>query len=253
MGSRSARIVGILMVTRFCLFAFVLFGLGPAVARAAQNVPATPAIANDANTLLTNAAEATLANDTLHFSLRNIRGNTKIFTGFRLLGIEGDFQQPDRFQATLKAKALLAKTEIQAVGIGDRFWLKNPILTGNNFNEQKIDPDIIALARPDVVIRLIPQLVSDLTFVGNEQLDGDDSTVLGGTLHLTQLKEIAPDIPTGSIRTDKDLPIQVWIDGDSMIRRIQIDGPFVAYDDDDVIRVIDFSNFDEPVDIEPPM
>jgi hypothetical protein len=202
--------------------------------------------------LVARAVAATTGSETLHFSVRNEAGETTIFPGVRLVGIEGDVQRPDRFRATLLAEALFADVEIELIGIGERFWWANPLQGGDDFQEEAIDPELLALARPDTVVELIPLLVDDLAVVGSESLDGVPTTVISGTLDLTRLAEAAPDLPSGAVNTDQSLPIRVWIDDDDLIRRIQIDGPFFVYDDDEVVRVIDLSAFGEPVEIEPP-
>jgi hypothetical protein len=218
--------------------------------------PATPTPAavdeSELTALVSRAVEATTTSPTLHFSVRNEAGETTIFPGVRLVGIEGDVHRPDRFRATLLAEALFADVEIGLVGIGERFWWANPLLGGDDYQEEAIDPEILALARPDTIVELIPPLVDDLAVVGRESLDGVPTTVLTGTLDLPRLAEVAPDLPNSAVNIDRSLPIRVWIDDDDLIRRIQIDGPFFAYDDDEVVRVIDLSAFGEPVEIEPP-
>jgi LppX_LprAFG lipoprotein len=230
----------------FLLLFSNLLGFGAASA-------ASPAAsAQDADHLLSHSVETTLANRSFHFSVHNEQGQTTIFPGVRLNGVEGDVQPPDRFQAKLRAKPLLGTVTIKVVGIGDRFWLANPLLGGDRYQEQHVDPGILALARPDSFVKLIPSLVSDLAIGESETIDDVQTTTLHGTLDLTRLKEVAPDVPTSAINTDKTLPFTAWIDENNLIRRIRIEGELLTYDNDEVVRVLDFSAFDEPIEIETP-
>ena len=47
-------------------------------------------------------------------------------------------------------------------------------------------------------------------------------------------------------------PLDIAIDGDKLVRTIEISGPILASEDKDVVREIAFSKFNEPVEIEQP-
>jgi hypothetical protein len=202
--------------------------------------------------LLVAAADTTLGHPTMHFKMENTEGNTELFTAVRLEKVEGDIEQPDRFKATIEVEAVVADVDIKVVGIGETFWLQNPLQGGDDYERRDIDPDLLALARPDVIVRAISQIVTDPQVDGPAALDGVGTTVLSGVLDLAQIAEVAPELPAGSVNADKDLDVRIWIDGESLIRQIEITGPFVTQDDGDVVRVIELSRFGEPVEIEPP-
>ena len=45
----------------------------------------------------------------------------------------------------------------------------------------------------------------------------------------------------------------VWIDQeDDLVRRIRLEGPLGSEDDDDVVRLLELSDFDKPIEIELP-
>jgi hypothetical protein len=48
------------------------------------------------------------------------------------------------------------------------------------------------------------------------------------------------------------MPLSVWIDSENRVRRVQVTGPILQTEANDLIRQIDFSNFNEPVDIQAP-
>jgi hypothetical protein len=202
--------------------------------------------------MLREAADATGGLTTLHFSVRNEQGETEIAPGVILEEIEGDVVRPDRFRAVLRAKALFARVEMEIVGVGDRFWWTNPIVGRDRFEESGVDPDLLALANPDALVRLIPELIVSPVVAGQESLDGVPTTRVAGALDLGRLDDVAPEVPTGDLETEQPLPIEVWIDEDGRIRQVRLAGPFVEQDGDDVVRLIELSAFDEPVEILPP-
>jgi hypothetical protein len=229
---------------RLVALAVLTWALIPGISAAYQNA--------DPAELLVAATDTTLGHPTLHFVMENTEGDTEVFTGVRLEKVEGDIEQPDRFKATIQVEALVASVDINVVGIGETFWLQNPLQGGAEYEQRDIDPDLLALARPDVIVRAISQIVTGLTVDGTEELDGVETTVLSGVLDLARIEAVAPELPTGSVNTDRDLDVRIWIDEASLIRQIEITGPFVTQDDDDVVRVIEFSRFGEPVEIEAP-
>ena len=198
------------------------------------------------------AVAATDALETFRFLIHNERGETELFAGVTIEEIEGAVRRPDRFRADVRGSAFFAPVEISVIAVGDRFWWSNPLTGGDDFEETTIEPEILLLVNPDTLVRLIPPLVTDPRLVGRESVDGESLTLLGGSLDLSRLAEVAPELPTGGVNTDEPLPIEVWIDDADRIRRIRITGPFVDQDSDDIVRVVEFFAFDEPVEIEPP-
>jgi len=207
----------------------------------------------DPTAFITRAAEATLAQSTFHFTIRNDQGRTSPFPGVQLQGVEGSVRQPDRFQAIASAKALFLNVDIQVVGIEGRLWMSNPIQGAKHLRERAVDARYLPLTRPDNVVHLLLKLLD------NPRIDRTEDdrqrgalTVVAGSFNLTRLKEVAPELVAGPILTGKALPVEIWIDSDSIIRRFKIRGPMVSYDDETVVRVVEFSRFGEPVSIPQP-
>ena len=200
-----------------------------------------------------HAAEATLAQPTFHFTIRNERGKTSPFPGVQLQGVEGSVKQPDRFQAVASAKALFLNVEIQVVGIEGRLWMSNPIQGAKHLHERRVDDRYLPLTRPDNVVHLLLKLLDTprIDRTENDQKCGA-LTVVAGSFNLTRLKEVAPDLVAGPILTNKALPVEIWIDSDAIIRRFKIHGPMVSYDEANVVRVVEFSRYGEPVSIPTP-
>ena len=213
---------------------------------------ATPAPTDAGQEAVRRAVAATTTAGTFRFLISNEQGETELFSGITIEEIEGAIQRPDRFRAEVRGSAFFAPVELSVIAVGDRFWWTNPLTGGDDFEETTIDPELLLLVNPDTLVRLIPPLIAEPRLVGRETVDGESLTLLVGHLHLSRLAEVAPELPTGEINTDEPLPIEVWIDSEDRIRQIRITGPFVDQDSDDVIRLIEFFDFDEPVAIEPP-
>jgi hypothetical protein len=202
--------------------------------------------------LIAQAAAITLAQPTFHLSMQNERGKTTVFPGVQLQGVEGDVKQPDRFRAKAKAKAVFVTVEIQVIGIAGRLWMANPIQGAKNFKERTVDAKYLPLTRPDNIVQLLLKMLEEPRIDRTEKIGNQDSTVVVGRFNLTRLSEVAPELTSTPIKTDQALAAEIWIDPNSVIHRLKIFGPMVTYDDSNVIRVIDFSRFGEPVTIDEP-
>jgi LppX/LprAFG-like lipoprotein len=202
--------------------------------------------------LIAQAAAITLAQPTFHLSIQNERGKTTVFPGVQLQGVEGSVKQPDRFRAKAKAKAVFVTVEIQVIGIAGRLWMANPIQGAKNFKERTVDARYLPLTRPDNIVQLLLKMLEDPRIDRTEKIGNQESTVVTGRFNLTRLSEVAPELTSSPIKTDRALQAEIWIDGNSVIHRLKIFGPMVTYDDNNVIRVIDFSRFGEPVAIDEP-
>jgi hypothetical protein len=202
--------------------------------------------------LIEQAAAITLAQPTFHLSMQNERGKTTVFPGVQLQGVEGAVRQPDRFRAKAKAKAVFVTVEIQVIGIAGRLWMANPIQGAKNFKERTVDAKYLPLTRPDNIVQLLLKMLEDPRIDRTEKIGNQESTVVAGRFNLMRLSEVAPELTSSPIKTDQALRAEIWIDANSVIHRLKIFGPMVTYDDNNVIRVIDFSRFGEPVTIDEP-
>ena len=212
----------------------------------------TPVAVDEGQEVLRRTVAATNALESFRFLIHNEQGETELFAGVTIDEIAGAVQRPDRLRADVRGSALFASVEVAVIAVGDRFWWSNPLAGGDGFEETTIDPEILLLVNPDTLVRLLPPLVTEPRTAGRETIDGESLTLLTGALDLSRLETVAPDLPTGGVNTEELLPIEVWIDDDDRIRRLRITGPFVDQDSEDVIRVVEFFAFDEPVDIRPP-
>jgi hypothetical protein len=114
--------------------AFALPLLAPAIPTHA----ARQEVAEDASALLVRAAAAMAGLASFHFALSTPRGATTILDAFELVRLEGDVLRPDRYRATIDATAAGFDVSVEAIGVGDRLWVTDP-MAGGAFREFPLD------------------------------------------------------------------------------------------------------------------
>ncbi len=222
-----------------------LVGCGP---RATPSPTPTPS----ATEVATRSAGAMQAITSLHFVFQ--RDGAPAFVDAEQTLIfrraEGDYAAPDRVQAVVKVLAGSFVVEVQTVAIGDKQWMTN-LLTGqwerlpagwglspaSFFDAESGIPHLLAEGM-DITALQGPLAVEGL---GNElwllqgETTGEQLGAMSGGL-----------IPPGRVE------VQAWIDSISYrIRRLQLRLPDTD-PADPTIWLLEFGDFDQPVEIQPP-
>jgi hypothetical protein len=229
----------------------VAFGLGLAGAAGQTE----PAVADpEAVALLERAAETMGEVSSFHFVLRNERGSTSIVEGLEVESFEGDVQRPDRFQAEVTASFGGVPLEVRIVGIGTRIWISSPLTGENIYQELPAEAATLGL-NPDGLLRTAIGVIQEPRIVGEDEVDGEPTTLVAGLVDFQALAEATPtalDAPPAEDLPSEPLPVQIWIDEADRVVRLRLEGPLTPVDPDNVVRRLDLSAFDEPVEIEPP-
>jgi lipoprotein LprG len=164
-----------------------------------------------------------------------------IVEGFEFQWAEGQFAAPDSSRSVLHMRAVGLAVELGAISIGDRTWLTNPLsgawgelAPGVGFNPAVVfDPS-----------QGWAPLLADLggvTVVGRE--NGRDH--LTGTIPADRVKSL-----TAGLVGDQAVTLGLWLDpGDGHILRAEL---ATTGDSGVTDWVIELSEFDKPVTIEPP-
>lgn len=211
----------------------------------------------DAEALLRRSAMAMAAASSFHFELSTPRGQTLFMENFELIGLEGDVQRPDRFRATLSGRAAVVDLSVDVIGIGSRLWISDPTSAGGgeyfelDLAEQAgtAAPSPADLLNPDRVLLQAVALIDNPSIQGRDEIDDVEVTRIDGTFDPSR---VAGDgTPPAGLRTEP-LPVAVWIDDAGRVRRLEVAGPLIEAEAADVVRRLDLSAFDEPVDIQPP-
>ena len=233
---------------------------GIAAAAFFRGMPAmaqTPESSDEAAALLKTAAETMTALDTFHFVLSTENGTTQFYEGLELTGVEGDVKRPDMFRASATVKIVVAELTIKMVSVGGRVWITDPMSNGDKYIDvgdmgvSGFDP--ATLINPDRLILPAIDAIDNPTIAGMESIDGEEMTRIDGTVNLrVTLQENGSGAPDWILAIPESMPLSVWIDAENRVRRVQVTGPILQSEADDLIRQVDFSNFNEPIDIQAP-
>jgi lipoprotein LprA len=238
-----------------------LVGAGAAAAAArpqlslvAQTPAASPeaAIQGDPEAVaLLDAAAAAMADlDSFAFEIETVQGESTILEGLTLGLIEGNVRRPIDFTATVTVSLPFGGLTVTAVGIDGQAWIQNPLDDGAWISLADA-AEVIALVNPDTLILAALRFITDLEIDGTEQVDGVDTTRLTGVIDLSDLAQGMDDDAAVAL-AGEPLDVTLWIDDESMIREIELVGPLLTSESDDVVRVVRFFDFNEPVEIEAP-
>jgi lipoprotein LprA len=224
---------------------------------------AADAQSTDAAQLLTNAAMAMTKLKSFQFELSTVQGQSTILRNLELVGVKGAVERPDRFEATITAKVAIVTVDVDIVGIGAQLWVTDPLAREKSYiqvtggDEDAAQTEALAtLINPDRLLLAAVGLVKAPVIDGTESIDGVQTTRVTGTVDLSTIGALAGATPEAGSVSDLlilgTMPITVWIDGDNHVRSLELEGPLTKDETPDVIRRLDLTDFDEPVDIENP-
>jgi hypothetical protein len=198
----------------------------------------------DPQVVLSDAARAVTALNTFHFRLEHENGNSPLPLNLRLVSAEGDVALPDRLKADVRARSGSLNLDVQVLSIGDKTWITNP------FSRQLQELPGVTLSDitdPAALLSLVTEELDDVKFVDSKELDGVDTYHLSGTLDSSVLAPVLP------VESGKSANVDIYVGKeDNLPRRAELRGAIADGDASNIIRRIDFSDFDEPVDIAPP-
>jgi lipoprotein LprG len=161
---------------------------------------------------------------------------------------EGDLVRPDQMRGIVKVSSFGAVAEVAIIGLGDDQYITNPL------NQQwvKLPPDYGWYFDPTLIFDPeygIGPILNETAwmFGAEEEIEGQPHRRLHGQLPAEQ---IAP-LTAGMIGTG-EVTMEAWVgQQDAYVRRIQI-VELESDPEDPTQWLIEFSAFDEPVDIDAP-
>ncbi|MDH3470167.1 MAG: LppX_LprAFG lipoprotein [Acidimicrobiia bacterium] len=174
-----------------------------------------------------------------------VDGDPVFIDGAELLAAssaEGQYQAPASFQAVVQVKVFGITAEVGAINIGEDQWITNPITS----EWERLPPDFgfdpLTLFDPDIGLgAMLAGGVEGAEFSGPSE--GVDSYAITGTLQGSQVEVI-----TAGLVAEPEVEILVAIDATtSHVEQVTFDtgGGTSQW-------TVSFSDFDEPVTIEPP-
>ncbi len=206
---------------------------------------------SDAVAVLKKSGQAVLALDTFTFDMQTTHGSSTIFPGVELISVVGAVRRPFDLQATLTVKALVQTMEISAVSVDGEFYIQDP-LSGGAWQQFGGAGDVVNMVNPDWIILAAVNLIQDahITDESNDSvivegyLDFAESLSQGGANDVSELEGVLAEGP---------VDVAIWINGDSIIERVELYGPIFAAESPDVEKRIELGGFNEPVEIKKPM
>ena len=205
----------------------------------------SPTEGPSAQELVQRAASATKALKSFHFRLSHENGGTPMLLGLELTSAEGDVGVPDKLAADVRAKAAGVNVSVKVVGIEQKTWITNPFS-----RRWQLVPgaSVRDIADPVGLVNAVLGSLTGVRSEGEAGLDGTKTYRLSGQIDASSLREALPSAQSGY--TAK---VEAWIgQTDSLPRRVRLSGQLSKDEPKDIVRQIDLSRFDAPVDIKPP-
>ncbi len=198
----------------------------------------------DADAVLQEAADRLEEAESFHVRVEHENGGTQIISGLSMTSAEGDYAGPEHLQLDITARAFGSNISSGIVILPEEQYFKNPI-TGS-WVEQEIRIDQIF--DPSTGITALMRGVTGAEVVRTDEIEGVEAYVIQAQVDSGDLQEVVPNAEPG-------MPVEalVWVGiDDSRPYRAELTGPATPDDADDIVRRIDLSAFDEPVEITAP-
>ena len=201
------------------------------------------AAAPDPQQLLLDAAERMEQARSFHFVLEHENGGIEIVRGIEMTRAEGDVDGATRLRADIEGSFGPLSFEVGIIILPGESWIQNPITQRWEREEISID----ALFDPSDGIVALMRSARSPEILRRERIGGVDTYRVTATVESGELT-VFPGAEPG-----RDVPATAWIGVDEpFVYLLEIRGPIAGGEADDIVRRLELSRFDEPVDIAPP-
>lgn len=233
------------LIAGLALFALVVAGCGGGDESGSLPDPADPSSTPiDPAALLERAARRMEGVEAFRFELTHKNGTSEIVRGIQMESAEGAVAGPDRLQVQIKGRFLALNIETGVVILPDQSWLLSPI-TGDWERE---DVNIDAFFDPGDGVTALMRSIETAEVSGEDRIDGVDTVRLRTSIDAGVLTLFGDNTLAGEMVT-----AEVWIgEDDPLVYRIELRGPVLAGDDEDIERRLELRDFDGAITIEPP-
>lgn len=208
-------------------------------------VVSTGAGGSEAEQVLQRASDAAAQVSSFHFILTHENGTTPLPLNLELESAEGDILVPGSMQAEADAEALGVNVSVEVIGIDDRTWVTNPFT--RDWQELP-DTNIRDFADPASLVESVLPAITDAQLAEGEEIDGVDTRLVTGNIDSGALQE-----SLGIAEPGHNVMVEAWIGvDDSLPRRVRLSGPLSDAENDNVVREVELSRYNQPVEIMPP-
>ena len=213
---------------------------------ATDNTTLAPTINGPAPTdLLTQAARFMDKVQSLHMTLQIRQGKVQV-NGADVKAVDGDLQQPDRYQAKVQVQILIASFDLPVIGLDGQQYMKDEL---GHWQTSNADQTVKLSALLDKTAGLGPTLskLQNPRLIGLETIDGASTYHVQGTLNGSDITTI-----TFNKLGSQPVTLDVWLDTakagqiDQFALKETTGGSNAAW------WVTHFSNFDETINIQKP-
>ena len=224
--------------------ALLLVAFAVACSSTAEPSPApTPAIT--AAEVVDRAREVTAGLSSFRFRLGHESGHTALSGGIVLKSAEGAAVAPDKLSFTAKTTVGRAFVKIDAVLTGGATYMTNPV-TGN-WGKLSPEESPFGTFDPPLLVASILGQVEDPSFA-EPPAPGADYAISA------RISAAAFASLVGHVNPDYTVDIIVTIDSASFhLKRVDATGRVTDAEPEDVRRIIELSDFDAAIVIEPPL
>ena len=178
------------------------------------------------------------------FELDHANGTSEIVLGIQMEHAEGAVAGPDRLEVEVKGKFLSLNVEVGVVILPDESFLRSPI-TGN-WERENVNID--AFFDPADGVTALMRTIEGAVVAGTERIDGIEVVRLRASIDTGELTLFGEDTLAG-----ETVDAEVWIGlDDPLVYRLELEGPVLFSDNEDIRRRLDLSDFDGDIVIEAP-
>ncbi len=182
-----------------------------------------------------------------HFELKQKGGGTPIAMDLELTAASGDIEPPDRLSMKMEATWGKQFMESELVTVGETTYMTNPL--SGKWENLSDDFTAVTLFQPDTGIKAVMESVTGLSMLEAEMVGGVLCYHLKGELD----SEVLDAIAVGHAAEGLSVDTEIWIGGeDFLLRKVEFDGRITEEEKEGIIRTLEISSFNEPVNIELP-
>ena len=198
-----------------------------------------------AGDVLQQAGERAAEVSSFHFVLTHENGSTPLPLSLALESAEGDVVVPGRLQAEVEAEAVGIDVSVEVIGIDDRTWVTNPFTRAW---QELPGTDIRDFADPAALVAGLLPAVMDPALSDGGSVGGVETHLVTGRIDSGALRDAL-----GIAEPGREVTVEAWIGvDDQLLRRVRLIGALSDVESPDVVRQVELSRFDEPVEIMPP-
>lgn len=196
--------------------------------------------------ILKGSALAMAGVSSFRFALDSQGGGTPIPGGMEMTSAQGAMSKPDRMDVTVNARFSGFVVQVQVISVAGKTHMTNPLTGAWQTFESAASP--VAFFDPAKGASLVLESVTQPSQLTDTASGGVEAYRIQGRLPARAVQFIAGSYVEGAI-----LGVELWIGkADSLLRQIRLEGQITAGEAPGIVRVLTFSDFNQPFDIKPP-